>query len=327
MIEQVAAIIKEWMDSGYRVIPISVNCSRLNLQKPYLVNEILEIVDQHDIPHEYIEIELTETATIEIEESVNKLFEDLHNAGFKISIDDFGAGHSSLGMLKNLHADIIKLDRSFFIGGKSARRDDLLIDSIVKMAHNLKMYVVAEGIETEEQVELLQSMNCDAVQGYFYDKPMPVSKFEEKYREDMNELEIENSEKVSLIQRINDIKYASSFVPSGMVLAKMDESFTIIEANDYFFEMIGYSRKEVRDLFSNKGINLMSTESKDEMLAYFKGEVELNPDTLLEFITKFKLKNGSMHNYKLSGKVELNEEAEQMIYTSVTDITKYTNME
>ncbi len=181
ILETVCKTIKHWMDTGVGQLSISVNCSRLNSENPSYVEGLLEIADKYGVPHECLEIELTESTTIENELSIEKLFGDLHKHGFKISIDDFGAGHSSLGMLKNLRVDTLKMDKSFFSAGENKKRDDLLIDSIVKMAHNLEMYVVAEGIETAEQIKLLKSVHCDAVQGYFHDKPMPIVDFEKKY--------------------------------------------------------------------------------------------------------------------------------------------------
>ncbi len=185
MLENVCMTIRKWIDSGLENITVSVNCSRLNLDNPFFVEGVVSIADKYNVPHECIEIELTESTTISKANSIERIFADLRKNGFKISIDDFGAGYSSLGMLKNLYVDTLKMDRSFFIGGKNPRRDDMLIDSIVKMSHNLGMYVVAEGIETQEQVDLLRSMNCDAIQGYFYAKPMSINEFEEKYSSDM----------------------------------------------------------------------------------------------------------------------------------------------
>ncbi len=181
VLEQVCKTIKQWLDEDIEFLPISVNCSRLNLQNQRFVSDIVAIVDKYNVPHKYIEIELTESAAIESEQSIEQLFADLHKEGFKISIDDFGAGHSSLGMLKNLQVDTLKMDRSFFVSDNNVHHHDMLIDSIIKMAHNLNMYVVAEGIETADQIKLLKSLNCDAVQGYFYDKPMPIEQFVEKY--------------------------------------------------------------------------------------------------------------------------------------------------
>ncbi len=187
VLENVCMTISKWIDEGFGQFTISVNCSRLNLKNPLFVDGIIAIADKYNVPHECIEIELTESATILNQDTIEQLFKDLRKNGFKISIDDFGAGYSSLGMLKNLYVDTLKMDRSFFTGVKNAQRDNMLIDSIIKMSHSLGMYVVAEGIETEEQVELLKNMNCDAIQGYVYAKPMPINEFEEQYSFDMIE--------------------------------------------------------------------------------------------------------------------------------------------
>ncbi len=185
VLEQVCLTLRKWIDKKIRPIPVSVNCSRNDLRHTDIVETITRIVDKHNIPHEYIEIELTETATIENEEIIEKLFEDLRNHKFKISIDDFGAGYSSLGLLKNLKVDTLKMDRSFFTGESDSQRSEYVVDGFIKLAHNLGMYVVAEGIETESQLNTLKGINCDAVQGYVYAKPMPISEFEEKYKYQM----------------------------------------------------------------------------------------------------------------------------------------------
>ncbi len=181
VLENTCIALRDWNDKGFGYLPVSVNCSRLNINKPNFVDNIINIVDKYNIPHKYIEIEITESTTTENEEVLKDLFTNLREQGFKISIDDFGSGYSSLSMLKNLRVDILKMDRSFFIDGNEEGRSDLLIDGVVKLAHNLSMFVVAEGIETEKQIEMLKNMKCDAVQGYFYAKPMSISEFEEKY--------------------------------------------------------------------------------------------------------------------------------------------------
>ncbi len=323
VLENVCMTIRRWIDMGVGPLAISVNCSRLNLENPFFVDGIVAIANKYNVPHECIEIELTESTTIESELVIEQLFEALHSYGFKISIDDFGAGHSSLGMLKNLQVDTLKMDRSFFVGGKNVRRDDLLIDSIVKMSHNLGMYVVAEGIETADQIKLLKSMNCDAVQGYFYDKPMPIPSFEQKYHAQIIESTLNNKSRTDVIKRINDIKYACSFVPGGIVISKFDENFTIVEANDYFFEMIGYTRAEVSDVFNNQGISIMTPKSKEEILNYFKDRMQLDTSQLMESRSYFITKSGEVRLFRLKGKVAINENGETRVYVSVIDLSDY----
>ncbi len=321
VLETVCQTLKKWMDDGMGHITISINCSRLNLENPFFVDGVVAIADKYGVPHECIEIELTESTTFSNEDMIVELFTDLRNNNFRISIDDFGAGYSSLGMLKNLHVDTLKMDRSFFVGGKNARRDDMLIDSIVKMSHNLGMYVVAEGIETPEQVELLRSMNCDAVQGYVFDKPMPIPDFEAKYRNDIQSYNTADDSDMSVIYNINDAKFANTFVPCGLLIAEMDEHFTIVEANDYYFEMIGYTREEVRDKFKNQGLMIMNPESKNYLLKYLAERAETDPYGQMEYTSTFTTKSGSNNSFRLVGRIAASEHGRNRIYLSVTDIT------
>ncbi len=185
ILEKVCITIRKWIDEQVNPVPISVNCSRQNLQHDNFVQAIRGIADKYDIPHGFVEVELTETATIANEEIIETLFSDLRQNGFGISIDDFGAGYSSLGLLKNLKVDTLKMDRSFFTDEKEIIRAEHVVDGFIKLAHKLDMYVVAEGIETIAQIEMLKKINCDAVQGYYYSKPMPIAEFEEKYKDIM----------------------------------------------------------------------------------------------------------------------------------------------
>ncbi len=178
---KVCELLKNWINSGKTPIPISINCSRENLHNSNLVNDISKVADSYGVPHQYIEIELTESATIENQELITKLFNDLQGSGFKISIDDFGAGYSSLGLLKSLRADTLKMDRSFFNDKNNANRAEHVINSFIELSHNLNMIVVAEGIENAEQIAMLKNMACDIVQGFYFSKPITMTEFEDKY--------------------------------------------------------------------------------------------------------------------------------------------------
>ncbi len=181
MLASVCSMIKGWLDAGYKVIPISVNFSRVHLSNPNFVDELKAIVDSYNIATQYIEIELTETTITDNEELLEELLRNLHKGGFKVSIDDFGAGYSSLGMLKNFKVDTLKLDRSFFVNNEETERGGLVIEGIVRLARNLHMTIVAEGVEEAEQVEFLRKIQCEYAQGYFYERPINHTLFEEKY--------------------------------------------------------------------------------------------------------------------------------------------------
>ncbi len=181
MLECVCISIKKWLDNGKNCVPVSVNFSKLHLKNPNFIHEIKSITDKYNIPRKFIEIELTETTITENEKELEKLLMDLHNNGFSVSIDDFGSGYSSLGMLKNFKVDTLKLDRSFFVNSLDDDRGNLVVDGIIKIAHKLQMYTVAEGVELADQAEFLKEIECESAQGYLYEKPISTNEFEEKY--------------------------------------------------------------------------------------------------------------------------------------------------
>ncbi len=323
VLEKTCEAIRKWMDFGYAPITVSVNLSRINLSNFSIVDDIIKIVDKYNVPHKYIEIELTESASIDQEDALELLYSKLQENGFKTSIDDFGSGYSSLAMMKNFNVNTLKLDRSFFVGSKSVRRDEMLIDGIVKLAHSLGMYVVAEGIETQKQIELLRNMNCDAVQGYVYSRPMPLKEFELKYGESMKKKESRKKEKLPLINNINDAQYANSFVPCGIIVSEIDESFTMIEANDGYFDIIGFTRKEVRDLFDNKGINVLHKDDRDKALKYFTDKMTYDPESKLEHVCRITTKHHGYIMAKFSGKVSENEKGQRKLYFSLIDLSTF----
>ncbi len=181
ILNSVCKRLGQWKESGHDYIPISVNFSRHHLDNLNFVKDIASIVDKYSIPHKFIEIEVTESTALSNELTFKKLIEDLHSSEFKISIDDFGTGYSSLGLLKEFKMDILKLDRSFINSTVEHERRDLIVDGIVKLAHSLDMNIIAEGVEDKVQAAFLSSINCEAAQGYYYAKPMPIPEFEQKF--------------------------------------------------------------------------------------------------------------------------------------------------
>ncbi|MEG0687066.1 MAG: bifunctional diguanylate cyclase/phosphodiesterase [Hungatella sp.] len=182
VLEKVCKLIKGWMTQGIEPIVVSVNFSRIHLSNPNFVQELCAIVDGIGIERKYIEIEITETAIYDNIETLEVLLIDLHNHGFTMSMDDFGSGYSSLGLLKNLPVDIIKIDRSFFANQKDAARSKIVLRSIITMSADLGIHIVAEGVEEQQHIDLLRELQCDMVQGYYYQKPMPDKDFTEFIR-------------------------------------------------------------------------------------------------------------------------------------------------
>ena len=180
MLEEVSKLQASWLAQGKKLVPISVNVSRAHFSQYDLAEHICSIVDTHKVPHEYIELELTESAFFDDKQVLLDTIKKLKNYGFKVSMDDFGAGYSSLNSLKELPLDIIKLDAQFFRDIEDKKRADLIVCDTIKLAKKLGMQIVAEGIETREQVDFLAEQKCDLIQGFYFAKPLPIEEFEAK---------------------------------------------------------------------------------------------------------------------------------------------------
>lgn len=178
ILEKVCQDIKSWLDDGLRVVKISVNLSRRHLDDPEVLSKILKIIDKYEVPHKYIEIELTETTT-EVElENLTKLVNGLHNAGIITSVDDFGIGYSSMRLIRELPWDVIKLDKSFLPSTKEATKNQfIMLKAIIDMATDMGMECVCEGVETLEHIKILKEYNCYTAQGFYFDHPMPAAEF------------------------------------------------------------------------------------------------------------------------------------------------------
>ena len=182
--EKVCKDIRRWLDHGMKPVRVSVNFSKLHFKDERFAEHILDIIHRQGIPSTYIEIELTEASGFESFDNFVAFSKIMRDNGIEVSIDDFGTGYSSLNVLKKLDVDIIKLDKSFIDTIRNEDvQDEVFIRNIVNMINELGMRVVAEGVETDTQVKFLKKIGCVAVQGYYYDRPMPRDRFEDRLLE------------------------------------------------------------------------------------------------------------------------------------------------
>lgn len=176
--EESCRYLRKWLDEGREVHPISVNVSRIDLYTPKLVQHLVNLREKYQLPSQYLELEITESAYTEDPEQIINITRQLREAGFVILMDDFGTGYSSLNMLKDIQIDVLKLDMGFLKSSDYSAKGGNILTAILKMAESLKMQTIAEGVETKEQVEFLKSIGCRYVQGFYYSKPLPVGEFE-----------------------------------------------------------------------------------------------------------------------------------------------------
>ncbi len=174
--DEVCRSLKQWTIQGRALLPVSINISRISLYYPDIAEKYRAIVDSYGLDPKYVQIEITESATIE-NNMINQLLDKFHKYGFILLLDDFGNGYSSLSTLNEMKFDTLKLDKSLidYIGDKNG---ELLLFHIIKLAHNLGLHITAEGVETKNQVDFLKTLECDDIQGYYFSKPLPKIDYE-----------------------------------------------------------------------------------------------------------------------------------------------------
>lgn len=175
--------LRRCREAGIEDCPISVNLSRRHLQDREFIRVLEHIVDVYGIRKHLLELEITET----MEEHVSQAAREIKEQGFKLLMDDFGSGYSSLNILLETPFDVLKLDRKFMENMMLSDKGRLILEHVIIMAEQLKLGLIAEGVETREQVDMLKRMGCDQVQGYYYAKPMPAEEFYQQLLENRRE--------------------------------------------------------------------------------------------------------------------------------------------
>ncbi len=163
---------------GKKVVPISLNVSRVHLQKMHILQYVKELLEEVPIPCSMVEFELTESIYLDNTEQALELIKGLHKMGIKVSMDDFGSGYSSLNLLSKLPIDIIKLDKVFLKEGEMQENDRIIISCVVDMAKKLRITSLCEGVETQEQSDYLKEVGCQMQQGFYFSRPIPQEVFE-----------------------------------------------------------------------------------------------------------------------------------------------------
>ncbi len=177
ILEQACLHQRQWLNEKRPVYPISVNISRADLYNTQLLNNILKVVDKYQIPHYLMEFELTESSFVFDNAKLSELSAALQKNGFRVLMDDFGSGYSSLNSLKDIYVDVLKIDLKFLQDSETNRRALLILKFVVQMTKELHIDTIVEGVETEEQAEFLKKIGVTKAQGFHYYRPMPAESF------------------------------------------------------------------------------------------------------------------------------------------------------
>ena len=245
--EQACKLMRKWLDQGSFIpVSVSVNISRIDLLDDRIYSRLTNLLKKYDIPASMLRLEITESAYMSKPEVLIGVVDKLHELGFTVEMDDFGSGFSSLNMLKEVQVDVLKMDLRFLQNEKNGNGDKggKIINAVIRMAHELTIPVVAEGVETKQQALFLSNVGCALMQGYYFSKPLPVEEFEElvKTMHERKDNEIRNLD--SIIEddikessaQITPLKYSHYLLTPDFKLAKCDANFT---------EITGYTWEDV----------------------------------------------------------------------------------
>lgn len=182
MLDQVCGHIRRWLDENKRAVRVSVNMSRRHMVDPEFAKTLIEIIDKHNVPHEYIEIELTETTTDVEFKDLRRIVEALQSSNICTSVDDFGMGYSSLNLIRVVPWNVLKVDKTFLpLDGESPNSiRSVMFKYVIAMSKEIGLECIVEGVETASQLELLRENGCEEAQGYLFDKPLPKEEFEKR---------------------------------------------------------------------------------------------------------------------------------------------------
>lgn len=179
VLEQVCCFLKKRIDAGNRYVPIAVNFSRRHIGETDFLEKLCRTVDGYGIPRDLIEVEITESAMMDEAYDIVSFVDSVRKENFNVAIDDFGSGFSSLSLVKDISANVLKIDRSLLSGNCENEKERIVLESIFDFAHRLKLTTIAEGVETREQLGFLRTCGCQLIQGFLFAKPMPEDDFGE----------------------------------------------------------------------------------------------------------------------------------------------------
>jgi diguanylate cyclase (GGDEF)-like protein len=175
--EEVCRFIRKILDENIDMVPISINVSRAHIETTDFVDRLIQVVDSYEIPHHYLEIEMTESTYGADNNNVIRIVNQLKEHGFLLSMDDFGSGYSSLNLLKNMPIDVLKIDKEFLGETETSKRSREIIRMIVEMSKAIDIQTICEGVETDQQAQFLRGIGCDMVQGFLFARPMPEESY------------------------------------------------------------------------------------------------------------------------------------------------------
>ena len=331
----------EWRDKGLPLVPISVNISRTDIYQADLPAVFTELVKDSTLDPKYLHLEITESAYTKSPERIIHTVSELRDLGFTIEMDDFGSGYSSLNMLSQMSIDILKLDMAFIRSEMAKPIERRLLNDVVNMAHRMRLSVVAEGVETEDQRDRLKSMGCDFAQGYYYAKPLPADEFEKlllmSKDEDNTQTPVPDQDALYGLQRTGlhegspDMLYKlnqiSDALPGGFFIYKADKSEELLSFNRELVKIFECdTAEEFRELTGNSFHGMVHPD--DRSLVEHNISSQITKDNDIDSV-KYRIvcKNGDVKYVLDYGRFVHTDAYGDLYYVLINDITPYVSGE
>ena len=330
--EKACMWLRKWLDAGHTAVPLSLNISGVDIDSMDINQFFLDITAKYNIPHEYIKLEITESAYIETTDLIIDLVKTLRKNGFLVLLDDFGSGYSSLNMLSNLKVDVIKLDANFLhIEGADYEKGIHILESVVNMAKLIAIPTIVEGVETQQQKEFLENMGCRYVQGYFFYRPMPITQFEELLSNEDNidkrGFVVKLNEQFRMREFLDKNVYSDSMLNNILgavaIYAWHDKTHVdIIRYNQQFYESVG-----VPD-FAEKLANIETVMPPEDHPVLLEALKQAMDDKLSgsQALLRFYRFDGTLSCYKIRFYYIGKKEGQQRFYGSADNVTDVVSM-
>ena len=330
VLEQVCQDIKRWEKEAFPFVPVSVNVSRRDFIEPGCIDRQIKMIDSYEVPHKYLHMEVTESLYSESTEIIISQVKKVQGLGFEIEMDDFGAGYSSLGMLAGFPLNVLKLDISFV---RDLKKNEVVIENIIKMAHRMGLLTVAEGAETDEQFTTLKSLGCDFIQGFYFSKPLSVEEYE-KYLRDCSVAEAGNNTHDKKVEedegdewRLSETMLLAAHevaegVPGGFFSYHADGNFEIISFNTELMNMFACeTAEEFRTYTGNSFRGIVMEDDFDYVQLSIASQIKKDKD--IDYVEyRIKAKDGTVKYVKDYGRFVRTKKYGDIFYVFINDITE-----
>lgn len=273
ILREVCAFLKKQQKEKLHSVTVAVNFSRRHIYENNFVDQLCKTVSEYDVPRKMIEVEITESAFVDQSEKIADWIEKIRAAGFRVAIDDFGSGLSSLSFAKDISVDVLKIDKSLLSRNCEDEKERIVLESIFNFAHRLKLTTVAEGVETREQLGFLRTCSCKVIQGFLFAKPMPEADFSELCKNDENVGEMEDILLVQAPSSATQLLLEAVFTRYPLVI------FSNLTRNSFY--MMAYENFTAR--------SCPSTGIFDELIAH--GASSMHPEDQDLFRNTFSISN------------------------------------